>query len=464
MIGSVPTSRRAIAFAQSLDEQERDAGAAADTGSEGSADPGRSGTAPPGASPRTRARHAPSRSSPAPPAAPAAPAPAPPPHSHRADGPDLSLVSLAEELAALPRPELDPEVKTVQRAQLIAAMEAAFAESGTAADARLPGQRDGRAASRAGRGAHRAPALGPLNKLRPKSRLGKGLAAGGLSVGVAAGALGGAAAASNDALPGDSLYNLKRGMEDLQLDLAGDDSDRGSLLLDHASTRMQEARRLMERDRAGDLDHESLGEVRRALSGMRQDASEGHRLLSSAYQQDGDLAPIRSLSRFTKQHREGWSRLRDRLPVQLRDVGDEVTSVFDAMDHEVGPLRSLLPRAAEETQQERRQGTSDRTGEDSPSTEPSTPSSDGTTHGQRDHRSEEPSPSDSQRRDGEGLLGGSLLQPSQQPDHDDRPGSSHPGTGSGSDDATTPKGEPRVTLPPIVPQVLPGLGLEQEDK
>lgn len=470
MIGSVPTSRRAIAFAQALDEQERDGGAAADTGPGGSADSGRNRGTPAGPAPRTRARHAPSRSPASPPATPETPAgpgtslPASvPPHRHRAEGPDQGLLALAGELAALPRPALDPEVKTVQRAQLVAAMETAFADGETAApDTLVPEQRDGRAASRSGHGAHRAPGLSSLGKLRPRTRLGKGLAAGGLSVGVAAGALGGAAAASTDALPGDSLYGLKRGMEDIQLDLAGDDADRGSVLLDHASTRMQEARRLMERDRAGDLDHESLTEVRRALSGMRQDASEGHRLLTAAYRQDGDLAPMRSLSRFTKKHRDGWTQLRDRLPAQLRDVGDEVTSVLDAMDQEVGPLRSLLPPAPREgAHGERERGTSDRTGEESPSTEPSSPTPDGT-RGESERRSEKPEPSDSQHH-GEGLLGGDLLAPPD--DHGGREKPSQSGSGSRPGSPSGSGGEkPEITLPPIVPEVLPGLGLGGDDK
>ncbi|WP_326688747.1 MULTISPECIES: DUF5667 domain-containing protein [unclassified Streptomyces] len=431
MIGSVPTSRRAIAFAQALDEQERDEGAAADD-------------APPG-----------------PPGDNKAPPGPPPPHRHSADSvasPDRSLLALADELEALPRPELDPEVKVVQRAQLIAAMEAAFAEGETAAEgAHFPEQRDARTGSRgSGRGAHRAPGLGPLGKLRPKSRLGKGLAAGGLSVGVAASALGGAAAASTDALPGDSLYGLKRGMEDLQLDLAGDDADRGSLFLDHASTRMQEARRLMERDRAGVLDHESLGEVRRALAGVQHDASEGHRLLSEAYHQDGDIGRMQSLSTFSKSHRTGWAHLRDRLPVQLTDVGNEVSSVFDAIDSDVSPLRALFPREPEAAPRERGQDTSDRTGEEQPSTEPSPPSSDGM-DGRRDGGEEEPAPSDSQH-EGEGLLGGDLLKPSKEPRHEDKPSES--GSDSSPGKSTSPGGKPEVTLPPIIPEVLPGLGLD----
>lgn len=65
------------------------------------------------------------------------------------------------------------EVKTVQRAQLVAAMEAAFAEGATSGDARVPEQREPK-------GAHRPTTS--LGRLRPRSRLSKGLAAGGLTV------------------------------------------------------------------------------------------------------------------------------------------------------------------------------------------------------------------------------------------------------------------------------------------
>ena len=451
MIGSVPTSRRAIAFAQALDEQEHDEGAAADEAPPGSPGNGGDSGAPPGPPPPHR-RGADVTDTAA--------------RTDSADDADRPLLALADGLEALPRPELAPEVKSVQRAQLIAAMEAAFAKGETAAEgAHFPEQRDARAASRGpGRGAHRAPGLGPLGKLRPKSRFGKGLAVGGLSVGVAASALGGAAAASTDALPGDSLYALKRGMEDLQLDLAGDDADRGSLFLDHASTRLQEARRLMERDRSGALDHESLGEVRRALSGVRHDASEGHRLLSEAYRRDGDIGRMQSLSTFSKSHRTGWTHLRGRLPTQLRDVGDEVSSVFDAIDSDVGPLRALFPREPESAPRERGQSTSDRTGEDQPSTEPSPPSSDGM-DGRRDGGKEEPVPSDSQH-ESEGLLGGELLNPSKEPRADGRYGDkpSQSGTGSSPGRSTSPGIKPEVTLPPIIPEVLPGLGLDDGGK
>lgn len=172
---------------------------------------------------------------------------------------EARLLAVADGLGKLPRPEMAAEVKTVQRAQLIAAMESAFAEGAPSDGARVPEQREHR-------GAHRA--TKSMGRLRPRSRLSKGLAAGGLTVGVAAGAaFTGVAAASSDALPGDSLYGLKRGMEDLKLNMADDDSDRGLLYLDQAAIRMMEARRLMERARVADLDHEALSEVRKALAG-----------------------------------------------------------------------------------------------------------------------------------------------------------------------------------------------------
>ncbi|MFE9878424.1 DUF5667 domain-containing protein [Streptomyces sp. NPDC005784] len=360
------------------------------------------------------------------------------------------LLALATGLGELPKPELDPEVKIVQRAQLVAAMEAMLLE-GTAAggegpDRALPGER-----SRA-KGSHRATGLG---KLRPRSRLSKGLAAGGLTVGVAAGAFGGVAAASSDALPGDSLYGLKRGMEDIKLDLAHGDSDRGELYLDQASTRMSEARRLMERGRSGHLDHESLGEVRRALSGMQHDASEGHRLLHEAYERDGSLGPIQALSAFAQAHRQAWGALRDRLPVQLGDVSDQVSSVFEAIDEEVDPLRSLLPRTPAPEGTGRHRGRSEEsTG--SPGTDTPAPSAtSGSASGS--HGSGKPRPSSS-GSSAEGLLGGNtggLLDPPQD-DTSSSPSSNSSGKGS----ATS---EPDVTLPPLLPGLLPGLGIDTQD-
>lgn len=377
------------------------------------------------------------------------------------------MLSLATGLGELPKPELDPEVKVVQRAQLVAAMEAMLQEGtaagGGAADPSVPNQRGSEATSaegrwwetggrsHRGRGAHRATGLG---KLRPRSRLSKGLAAGGLTVGVAAGAFSGVAAASSDALPGDSLYGLKRGMEDLKLGMADGEGDRGRLYLDQASTRLSEARRLMERGRSGPLDHESLGEIRRALSGMQHDASEGHRLLHEAYERDPDsLGPIQALSAFSQSHRDAWGALRDRLPVQLGDVSRQVSSVFDAIDEEVEPLRSLLPQPPSPEGTGRHRGASSDATDSSRTDRPAPSATGGGSSDGTGSSSGNPKPSTSKTQD-DGLLGGNtggLLDP---PEDE---------TSASPSGKNTPPAEPDVTLPPLLPGLLPGLGIDSED-
>jgi hypothetical protein len=275
---------------------------------------------------------------------------------------------------------------------------------------------------------------------------------GGISVGVAAGAFGGVAAASSDALPGDSLYGLKRGIEDVKLTLADDNTDRGELYLDQASTRLSEARQLMERDHSGPLDHESLGEIRRALTGMRHDASEGHRLLHEAYERDpGSLRPIQTLTTFSRSHRDAWGALRDRLPVQLGDVSRQVSSVFDAMEEVVAPLQSLLPQPPAEGGNGTQRGTGPGSTESAHTDRPAPGATGGGSSDGSHTGNTKPSALDSS----DGLFGGNtggLLNPPEG------------GTLSASPSSgkSTPAETPGVTLPPLLPGLLPGLDIEKE--
>lgn len=240
-------------------------------------------------------------------------------------------------------------------------------------------------------------------------------------------------------------------MEDIKLDLAHGDSDRGELYLDQASTRLSEARRLMERGRSGRLDHESLGEIRRALSGMQHDASEGHRLLHEAYERDGSLGPIQALSAFAQSHREAWGALRDRLPVQLGDVSQQVSSVFAAIDDEVDPLLPGAP--AKEGTGRHRGASSDAPSSSSGTDRPAPSATSGSATGSHSSTGK-PKPSSSGST-GEGLLGGStggLLDPPKDT-AGSSPSTATPTTGGASD----------VTLPPLLPGLLPGLGINSED-
>ncbi|MGK5530081.1 DUF5667 domain-containing protein [Streptomyces sp. URMC 129] len=420
MIGSVSANRRANAFAHLLDEARLDEPRPGDE--DAAADPAGAG------------RQAP------------------------ADGAEQAvLLSVVDKLAALPRPELGAETRAAQRALLIATMEAA-AEPESRPAAPVRGERVPE--QRGPRGARRGLPLGGLGRLRPRSRLTKGLAAGGLTMGVAAGAFGGVAAASTDALPGDTLYGLKRGMEDLRLDFTSGDVDRGRVYLDHASTRLNEARRLLERTRAGLLDPEELEDVRKALSSMRDDASEGHRLLTQAHQADGSIDPLESLSAFADRHREAWAQLRYQLPFELRDVGEEVTDVFDAIDQEVAPFESLLPQEPDALSSGGDSGgPAARTparSEPAASVAPPRSGADGESEG---GGADQPgggtaSPGTTEQRGGL-LEGTGLLGPAD--DETDATGDESPPE-SGDAEDTLP--QPEVTIPPLVEDLLPGLGLD----
>ncbi|MFJ6617083.1 DUF5667 domain-containing protein [Kitasatospora sp. NPDC091335] len=235
------------------------------------------------------------------------------------------LVGLTDALGGLPGPVLDREVRTVQRAQLMAAFEQAFA-GGTGGAVPRQRRRAIRAASR--------------------GRWSRRFAIGGLVAGLAVGSLAGAATASSNAVPGDTLYGLKRGLEGLRFDLAGSDSERGELLLDSAATRLGEAKTLVGRTGpAGALSPVTVEQVRRALDDMHADALKGRDLLRSVYRSNGSLDPMRALAGFAHDEDGRWSELQGRLPVQLTQQADLVSRLFDDISEDVAPLRLALPPA-----------------------------------------------------------------------------------------------------------------------
>ncbi|MFF2349981.1 DUF5667 domain-containing protein [Kitasatospora sp. NPDC058115] len=229
------------------------------------------------------------------------------------------LIDTVGALRALPAPELDREVRTVQRAQLTAAFEQAFAGG---PGATVPRQRRHRTVRTA-----------------PRGRWSRRFAIGGLVAGLAVGSFAGAAAASGNALPGDPLYGMKRGLEGLRLNLAGSDSERGELLLDNAATRLGEARSLVGRtDAAGALSPGTVDQVRRALDAMHADALKGRDLLRAVYRNNGSLDPMRTLAGFAQDEDGTWAELQSRLPVQLTSQAHLVDQLFDDISQDVAPL------------------------------------------------------------------------------------------------------------------------------
>ena len=128
----------------------------------------------------------------------------------------------------------------------------------------------------------------------------------------------GAAAASYRALPGDSLYGLKRQIESVELALAQGDLNRGRELLEQAEARLGEAERL-----AASSDVSEPGtraDLVATLVDMREATEEGSLALSDAYRDTGDAEPLRILRDFADEQQERLRDLMALLDPGLRDT------------------------------------------------------------------------------------------------------------------------------------------------
>ncbi|MEZ0091488.1 DUF5667 domain-containing protein [Streptacidiphilus sp. EB129] len=379
------------------------------------------------------------------------------PGEHRGEfrGEFGALLALVDALAEEPLPALDPQVRMTQRALLVAEFERAFAGGGGAA---VPGQRS--------RGAHRATEA--ARRFRPSTRWGRRLAVSGLAAGVAMGALGGVAAASSSAVPGDSLYGMKRGLENWQLDLAGSDAERGRLLLDQASHRMSEAEELTSRPQNGQaLSPHVLAEVAQALTDMNAEGSAGRDLLKAIYQQDHALAPMQRLARFAETQQQQLRAIEPRLDGQLAPVTSEVQNLLAGINADLAPLH-LAPAPGSADTGAPQPGGSDGGGTDAGTgtgaatagqTAGTAPQG-ATTSGTGTLRNSSPGASPSTTSGSGGLVGsltGGLLgngAPTTSPSAT-APG----GAGATGGEAASPTPGNGVSIPPLLPGLLPGIGL-----
>ncbi|MEH1167171.1 DUF5667 domain-containing protein [Micromonospora sp. CPCC 205539] len=204
----------------------------------------------------------------------------------RLDGQLAPLVAVSQRLSAdPPAVEADPDFRTGLRAMLLATAEREGMGTAPAANEPNPA----RSASTA-----RGPLLPAVTARRARAR-------GAILIGVAAGAIAvsGISAASENAVPGDALYGMKRSTERAQLALASSDISRGQLFLDFARTRLGEAAELRG-DRIG---------FNAVLDDMDADTRQGIRLLTSAAVQRAEPASLDTVNAFVTSQRRAVGNL-----------------------------------------------------------------------------------------------------------------------------------------------------------
>ncbi|GAB3176320.1 hypothetical protein FHX75_121735 [Micromonospora palomenae] len=235
----------------------------------------------------------------------------------RADDRLTALVAVGQRLVAeRPDVEVDAEFRTGLRAMLVATAER---EGMAAATATTP--------ARTTEAASRGSLLGAVTARQIRAR-------GAILVGIAAGAVAvsGISAASEDAVPGDALYGMKRSTERAQLALTSSDLSRGQLFLDFARTRLDEAGMLR-----GDLAGFSA-----VLDDMDADTRQGVRLLTTAAAQRSDPAGLDVVNTFVSGQRKAVGGLLDGASRAERDRTRRSLALLDAIRKRSDALRAAI--------------------------------------------------------------------------------------------------------------------------
>ncbi|MER7996870.1 DUF5667 domain-containing protein [Micromonospora chalcea] len=229
----------------------------------------------------------------------------------KADGELTALVEVSRRLSA-ERPDVEPgaEFRTGLRAMLVATAE------------------------REGVGTPAKTTTGVRGALLPAITGRRARARGAILVGVAAGAvaLSGISAASENALPGDALYGMKRSTERAQLALASSDISRGQLFLDFARTRL---------DEAASVRGDRLG-FSAVLDDMDADTRQGVRLLTTVAAQRSDPVALDAVDTFLAGQRRVVSGLLDRPDHAERDRTRRSLALLDAAGKRADALREAI--------------------------------------------------------------------------------------------------------------------------
>ena len=211
----------------------------------------------------------------------------------------VELLTVAAALREAPAAQPSPEFSADLRARLMAAAPEAMTSGAVADRLTVHTSRPGRS--------------------RRERRLGVALGAFAL-----VGATGATAVASEGALPGDTLYPIKRIVEDVRANVSFDDDAKARQLLGQADTRLDEVAQLAARG-----SDQSAG-IRSALEDYANQASQASDLLLSRYERDGDAASVDQVRSFAQDGIAHLDRLASALPESVDEaLATAVQTLFD---------------------------------------------------------------------------------------------------------------------------------------
>jgi hypothetical protein len=173
----------------------------------------------------------------------------------------------------------------------------------------------------------------------------------------------GSAAAAQQAMPGDTLYGMKRSIENVSTNVSVGDDSRGRRDLEHAMTRLTEVRKLAE---SGG----SVATINGTLDIFSAQARKGVSRLVASYQQNGDVSSITAITTFITRARQALGELAPTLPPEsLKSAVEALATIEQLAQHTtVACPKCELPKSAKIANRP----------SVNPGTEPSDPSKTGT--------------------------------------------------------------------------------------
>ena len=198
---------------------------------------------------------------------------------------DSDLLELVGALRATPEVHARPEFVADLRAELMAAAETALVPADTSR-LRLPDR-------------------------QPRRERRLAAVVGGIAI---VGATTSVAVASQSALPGETLYPIKRIIEGAQTGLSGGEADKGSAVLANASDRLDEVDALTRQD--GVADDLRIAET---LNDFTDQATQASDLLLADYAHQGNESSIVALRDFSAASLDQLTALEPLIPAEARD-------------------------------------------------------------------------------------------------------------------------------------------------
>lgn len=194
------------------------------------------------------------------------------------------------------------------------------------------------------------------SRTRLKLRLARVAAVTCLIVGVT----GGIAAASQSALPGDPLYGVKRGIERVQVSLAGSDETQGQRLVSQAATRLDEVNDLAV---TRPDDPQTVRLIQQTLDEFDKQADDGAAALIESYSSTSAEDSIARLRQFTGASASDLDHLSSVVPAPARGDLLDTARLLSDLDQQARDVcsdcSSLAPLELSDTVQQLADATRD---------------------------------------------------------------------------------------------------------